>query len=193
MADVVFPTVFPRLETERLVLRQLATTDASALFGILSDADTMTYMDTPPMSDVGEAEALIARQAEAFVAGTGVRWAITLRGDDRVIGTFSLFRIDRESRRAEVGYVLDRGHWGRGYNHEAATRVLEYAFEELDLNRLEAELDPENVASAKAAHRLGFVDEGLQRERWIVAGKVSDSLLVGLLRAEWDTRPPGES
>ena len=63
--------------------------------------------------------------------------------------------------------------------------VLEYSFGELGLNRLEADLDPLNAASVKAVARLGFVEEGLLRERWLVSGQVSDSLIAGLLRADW--------
>ncbi len=97
-----------------------------------------------------------------------------------------MFRIQTESRRAEIGYYLARPHWGNGYNHEALTRIVEYGFVDLDLNRIEADIDPQNVASVKAVRRLGFLDEGLLRERWIVAGTVSDSLIVGLLRSDWD-------
>jgi ribosomal-protein-alanine N-acetyltransferase len=160
--------------------------DAPAIFAIKSDPETMLYMDTPPMSDVGEAEAMLTREAEGFAAGDSLKWAVTLRDRDELIGECTLFRIRAESRRAEIGYYLGRPHWGNGYNHEALTSIVEYAFDELDLNRIEADLDPRNLASAKAVRRLGFVEEGLLRERWIVAGKVSDSLLVGLLRSDWE-------
>jgi [ribosomal protein S5]-alanine N-acetyltransferase len=182
----VFPSEFPVLETERLVLRQLEGGDAPAIFGIRSDPETMRYMETPPMADVSEAEVSLASVVEGFAAGDSLKWAVTLRGQGELIGMCALFRIQAESRRAEIGYYLARPHWGHGYNHEALTRIVEYAFNDLDLNRIEADLDPRNLASAKAVRRLGFVDEGLLRERWIVAGEVSDSLLVGLLRSDWE-------
>jgi [ribosomal protein S5]-alanine N-acetyltransferase len=184
----VFPPEFPVLETERLVLRQLEPGDATAIFAIKSDAETMRYMDTPPLADVSEAEASLASAAEGFAAGDSLKWAVTLRGQDELIGECTLFRIRVESRRAEIGYYLARPHWGNGYNHEALTRIVEYGFNDLGLNRIEADLDPRNVGSARAVHRLGFVDEGLLRERWIVSGEVSDSLLVGLLRSDWEAR-----
>jgi [ribosomal protein S5]-alanine N-acetyltransferase len=182
----VFPSEFPLLETDRLVLRRLSIGDAGAIFGIMSDAETMKHMDFPPMAEIGEAEASLAREQEGFAAGGSLRWGLTLRGEDDVIGSCTLFQISLESRRAELGYFLGRPYWGQGYNHEALTRVVEYAFAELGLNRIEAELDPQNAASARAVHRLGFVDEGLLRERWIVSGVVSDSLMVGLLRSDWE-------
>jgi RimJ/RimL family protein N-acetyltransferase len=72
--------------------------------------------------------------------------------------------------------------------HEALQEVLRYAFETLDLNRLEADIDPRNLASARTLERLGFQKEGHLRERWIVSGEVSDTWLYGLLRREWQER-----
>ena len=69
--------------------------------------------------------------------------------------------------------------------HEALQRLVRYAFEELDLHRLEADIDPRNEASERTLLRLGFVKEGYMRERWIVADVVSDSAVFGLLRREW--------
>ena len=71
--------------------------------------------------------------------------------------------------------------------HEALQALLGFAFTDLDLHRLEADIDPRNGASAAALVRLGFREEGLLRERWIVAGEVSDSQLYGLLRREWQS------
>ena len=71
------------------------------------------------------------------------------------------------------------------YMNEALLRLLEFGFTELDLNRVEGDVDPRNVASAKSLERLGFKREGLLRERWIVGGEVSDTALYGLLRSEW--------
>ena len=69
--------------------------------------------------------------------------------------------------------------------HEALVRLVGYAFGELGLHRLEADIDPRNAASARSLARLGFRKEGTLRERWIVAGEVSDSDLYGLLGTEW--------
>jgi len=72
--------------------------------------------------------------------------------------------------------------------HEALQALLRYAFQTLDLNRLEADIDPRNVASARTLERLGFQKEGHLRERWIVNGEISDTRLYGLLRREWQER-----
>jgi len=184
-AEFSFPTVFPELETVRLVLRELTDADTEALFEIHSDAETMRYWSGPPMTEEGEARAIVERAGVTFAAGTSIRWGVVLRETDELVGSANLHSLDVQSRRCEIGYILGRSHWGHGYNHEALTRILDYAFDDLGLHRVEAELDPRNEGSARAVERLGFVREGLLRERWIVEGEISDSLLVGLLRSEW--------
>jgi RimJ/RimL family protein N-acetyltransferase len=114
-------------------------------------------------------------------------------GIDRVasgtlLGTCALWGINAQCRRAEIGYVLDPRAWGRGYMHEALCALLDYAFAELDLNRVEADTDPRNERSARLLDRLGFSKEGLCRERCIVEGEVSDSAMYGLLRRVWTSK-----
>ncbi len=69
--------------------------------------------------------------------------------------------------------------------NEALRTLVDHAFTTLDLNRLEADIDPRNLASAKTLERLGFQQEGLLRERWIVGDEISDTAFDGLLRREW--------
>jgi RimJ/RimL family protein N-acetyltransferase len=187
-ADFSVPTVFPVLETERLTLRELTAADTDVLFDIHADSETMRYWSGPPMSDRSEVSELLGRATSAYAEQRSINWGVVLREPGTLVGAANLHAIVRQSRRAEIGYVLHRDHWGNGYNPEALTRILEYGFEELGLHRVEAELDPRNEASARAVERLGFVREGLLRERWIVEGEISDSLMVGLLRSEWLSR-----
>ena len=74
--------------------------------------------------------------------------------------------------------------------HEALVALLDHAFNELRLHRLEADIDPRNESSAKSLERLGFVREGHLRERWIVGDEVSDSALYGLLASQWHRMAP---
>ena len=105
-----------------------------------------------------------------------------------MIGTCTLFHFHRTSRRAELGYALVRPAWGQGLMHEALHTLVTHAFGGLDLNRLETDIDPRNVASARSLVRLGFRQEGHLRERWVVNGEVSDTDLYGLLRIDWAAR-----
>ena len=176
------------ITTGRLILRPPQASDADALFAMHSDPEIMRYFSEPPWQDPARAVQQIADDAEAFGKEEFFRFAITLKASGEYLGSCTLFAVHRQTRRAEIGYALGRPYWGQGYMHEALTALLEYAFVERGLNRLEADIDPLNLGSANALVRLGFRQEGLLPERWIVGGHVSDSALYGLLRREWQAR-----
>ena len=99
------------------------------------------------------------------------------RADAATIGTVTLYSLDAQCRRADVGYA-----------NEAVAALLDWGFEHLELNRVEADIDPRNTPSARLLERLGFLREGHLRERWIVDGEICDSWIYGLLRAGWQAR-----
>lgn len=174
-----------RLDTARLQLRPLIAGDAAALVDIFGDPQVMRYWSTPPWTSLAQAEALIAADRTELPAGQHLRLALLPRDGERVIGTCSLFNFNAGCRRAEIGYALARAAWGRGLMHEALVALVGWAFDDLQLHRLEADIDPRNTASAASLVRLGFAKEGHLRECWIVDGEVSDSVLFGLLRSDW--------
>ena len=137
------------------------------------------------MTHLAQARRLVRDIRAGYRSGESLQFGIERLDDRLLIGTCSLFHFYPACRRAELGYMLGRRYWGAGLMHEALQRLLTYAFDELDLARLEADIDPRNTNSARTLERLGFVKEGHMRERWIVAGAVSDSDVYGLLRREW--------
>lgn len=173
------------LTTQRLGLRPVAPPDAGALYALFSDPAVVRYWSSPPWTSPEQATEMIRREDAGLAEGSSVRLAVVRREDDALVGTFSIFSLDPVNRRAEIGYAMAPSVWGRGYAQEAGRAVIGHAFGVLGLNRLEADVDPRNEASARVVQRLGFRREGLLRERWIVAGEVSDSAMYGLLRREW--------
>ena len=105
--------------------------------------------------------------------------------DGRFVGWCGLSRWNPDYRSASLGYCLDDAAWGQGYATEAAGALLEWAFETLDLNRVQSETDTRNTASARVLEKLGFLREGTLREDCVVSGEVSDSWVYGLLRRQW--------
>lgn len=176
------------IETERLILRKPHPDDAPALFAIHADPEVMRYFSEPPWQDASRAASKIADDIAAFEQEESFRFAVELKATGQYMGSCSLFAEHRQNRRAEIGYVLGRPYWGQGYMQEALSALLEFAFVERNLNRLEADIDPFNTASASALERQGFKQEGFLPERWIVGGQVSDSALYGLLRRQWEAR-----
>lgn len=137
------------------------------------------------MTHLAQARTLLRLIREGYRNGESVQLGIERKDDGVLLGTCTLFHFSAQSRRAELGYALGSPYWRHGYMHEALQRLVRYAFEELDLLRLEADIDPRNGASERTLLRLGFVREGYLRERWIVADVVSDTAVFGLLRREW--------
>lgn len=131
--------------------------------------------------------AWLSRMNALAEAGATRQLVLMLRDCGRAIGTLLLFKHDEASRRLEVGYVLGRAHWGRGYMHEALAATCGHAFGELSCRRLEAEVNPDNAASWRVLERLGFQREGRLRQRWTAKGRSYDTLLYGLLAD--DPRP----
>jgi len=180
--------MLPTLETERLTIRALHDADVPALFEVFRDPESTRYWSHPAMTDLTQADGLLRDIEKNVATGTFAQWGIARRADDLVIGTCTLHRILRDHRRAELGYILRRDHWGRGLAAEALTRLVDHAFRTLGLHRLEADIDPRNSASIKLVERLGFKQEGLLRERYFVAGDIQDSVIYGLLAPEWSAR-----
>lgn len=180
------------LKTERLWLRPLVSSDADSLFGVFSDPQVMRYWGGPRWTSIDTAHERIRRDQTALPAGEYITLGIEVLGAGELIGECTLFSFMRQCKRAEVGYGLSSAFWGKGYMHEALTAVLDYGFKELDLHRVEADVDPRNAPSVRCLERLGFLKEGHLRERWIVEGEVSDTSLFGLLRRDWEAhRAPG--
>ena len=177
-----------KLQTARLTLRPLVAPDAGAVYAMRSDPVVQRYGSHAPWTDPQAAVDYIERDLQAMAAGKDLQLALERRDDATIIGTCTLHGLNPPCRSAEIGYVLRPSDWGRGFANEACVALLDWGFERLDLNRVEADIDPRNTPSARALERLGFTREGHLRERWIVGGEVSDSWIYGLLRREWLAR-----
>lgn len=176
----------PTLETERLLLRPFAPTDADALFALQSDAFVLRYWDSPPWTDRSRADSFIATCKQMADEETGVRPAIERKSDHMFLGWCTFTDWNPTFRSASLGYCLTQESWGHGYATEAARALAGWAFDNVDLNRIQSEVDTRNPASARVLEKLGFILEGTLRQDCIVNGDVSDSWVYGLLRSDWE-------
>ena len=178
----------PIITTERLRLRPFTADDVAAKYAIFSDPQVARYWSSEPWTEMGQAQAAIADALAAYRDGSELRLAIELRATGQVFGHVNLHHFFKQNRRCELGYALASTHWGQGYATEALEAALGYGFRELDLNRVEADIDPGNLASARLLERLGFRKEGYMPERWFVHGQTADTVFYGLLKRYWDAR-----
>jgi ribosomal-protein-alanine N-acetyltransferase len=181
----------PTLNSDRLRLRPFTDADAGALYALHSNAHVLRYWDSPPWSEPARAERFIATCRRMADEGSGTRLAMDRVSDGVFVGWCTLARWNPDYRSASLGYCLDDAAWGHGFATEGAHALLRWAFGTLDLNRVQAEADTRNAASARVLEKLGFVREGTLREDCVVNGEVSDSWVYGLLRREWSPHPPG--
>ncbi|MET8669500.1 GNAT family protein [Streptomyces tendae] len=175
----------PVLSTDRLRLRPFTEADADFLYAMHGSAHVMRYWDSPPWTDRARADRFLAMCRTMAEEGTGVRVAVERASDGVFVGWVCLVEWNPVYRSASLGYCLAEAMWGHGYATEAAHALLRWAFDTLDLNRVQAEADTRNAASARVLEKVGFVREGTLREDCVVDGEVSDSWVYGLLRREW--------
>jgi RimJ/RimL family protein N-acetyltransferase/ribosomal protein S18 acetylase RimI-like enzyme len=175
----------PTLRTARLLLRPFTEADTAAIFALHSSPRVLRYWDAPPWIERARAERFIAVCKQIEQEGSGARLAIERTADGVFIGWCCLVKWNPDYRSATMGYCLDDAAWGQGFATEAAGSMLQWGFDTLQLNRVQAETDTRNAASARVLEKLGFVREGTLREDCIVNGEASDSWVYGLLRRQW--------
>ncbi len=171
----------PIINTERLTIRLVEHGDLPALVEANGDDTVTRYLPYESWQSLNDAEAWYERALTRHETGVVWQFVIVLRQSQRVIGSCLFFNFDLPSRRAETGYVLAQAHWSNGYAQEAMRGLMHYAFDTLNLRRLEARVDPRNTASCKLLERLGFLREGLQRQNYFSKGEFSDTALYGFL------------
>lgn len=176
----------PRIETERLALREIdPERDLNALYALFADPAVAMLTDTGPFTEMWEAEEVMTWFGAIFSAHQGLRWAITLRGgDDRLIGTCGFNIWNRRSNSAEIGYDLMPAHWGQGIVPEALQAMISWGFENLGLNRIQADVMVHNEGSARVLKKLGFTEEGLLRQSGYWRDEYHDLRYFGLLRQD---------
>jgi ribosomal-protein-alanine N-acetyltransferase len=176
---------FPLLETPRLCLRELVLTDAQAIFDIRGDYEVTRYNTGLAYDRIDQARDLIQAIRAGYVDGAELRWGITLKNNPTVIGMCGFNYWVRHDRRASIGYDLARAYWGQGLMTEAVRAMVDFGFGYMNLNRIEADADGRNPASARVLHKVGFRDEGVQHEQFFENGRFYDLHLFALLRREY--------
>ncbi len=178
-----------RLQTERLILRLVDWGDVPEIQREMNDPEIARYTMTVPYPYMpGEAAKWMRRCMRLLRDGSAQCFALERRDTGEMVGTMG-YRIDTQHKRAELGYIMWKPHRGKGYATEAATRLIDYGFEELKLEKIFAAWFSVNPASGRVLQKAGMTDEGVQRSQFLKkSGDRLDSCWVGLTRAEWASR-----
>ncbi len=175
----------PTLTTPRLILRPFTLDDAPAVKELAGEWEiAATTANIPHPYEEGMAEEWIRTHQENFDKGEAVSLAITLKPEGGLVGAIGI-HINKTNRLAEMGYWVGKPFWNRGYCTEAAREVVRYAFEELDLNRVQARHMIKNPASGRVMQKIGMQYEGTLRQSIFRWDKFEDAAMYSILRDEY--------
>lgn len=178
--DDIF-SVFPILETERLLLAEFEKSDAEELFKIRSDERVLKFLDRDSHKSVEESELMIEGMIKSYKSKEGINWIIRETNSPDVVGYIGYWRIIRNNVRAEIGYAMKPEYWGKGYMQEALTKVIDFGFNEFCLHSIEANVNPDNASSIKLLEKCGFKREAYFKEDYFYNGEFLDSAIYSLL------------
>jgi len=176
---------FPVIETARLRLRKPQQRDIDALLDMSQDDEVMKYYGMSPFKSKAEAVAEMNWFNKIFAQGEGIRWIITEQSEGKFIGDIGFHNFEPAHSRAEIGFKLARAYWQRGFMTEALEKVLEYGFAVMQLNRIQAVVDPKNAACLGTLKKVNFREEGLLRDYEHEPGGFVDLVMLSLLKREY--------
>lgn len=182
----------PTLQTDRLTLNKISLIDAPAIFELFSNEAVVAYYNLAQFTDVSQARTLIEALQTQFNSNNGVRWAIRLKGSDRLIGSCGLNSFNEKSHSTVIGYDLLPDFWGKGIAFEAVNAMISGLYKDqiIDspINRIQADTVPGNDASEKLLLKLGFEKEGLRRQSGYWKNAYHDLNCFGLIKNDFLAR-----
>lgn len=179
--------LFEVLHTKRLILRKITNGDVQYIFKIFSDNNILKYTDNNLHKDLSDSLLLIKKYNEELKTGMRFSWGICLKNSNSIIGLVSLYHIDYKHKFANILNILSAQYQRKGIISEALQVIFEFAFNKLKMNRLEAQIFTENYPPIKQLEKLGFKQEGLLRENFLISGKLRNSYMYSLLKSEFST------
>lgn len=176
----------PVVRTDRLILRGYEASDAAAIYEYASDAETTQYMAWDRHRSIEDAHLFLNGMVARSYRGHRLDYAICDASDPaRVIGGVGVYPQPGPHQVMELGYILERSHWGRGLGLEAVRRLLDYAFETTDVERIFAPIFAANSRSRRMAEKAGLTLDGVLRSALAFRGRRRDEAIYSMLRSDW--------
>ena len=153
------------IETERLILRRFTMDDVQNMFdNWASDDDVTRYVTWPTHTDTSVTEMIVGHWVESYQKDDFYNWAIELKSIGQVVGNIAVVRIRELAQSAEIGYCLGKAWWHQGIMSEALKAVMDYLFDRVGMNRVEARHAVENPHSGGVMEKCGMTYEGTLRQ-----------------------------
>ena len=181
---------FTELKTEHLILRRMELRDAPFFFERLGGSEPVTrYMLFAPHSSGEESEKSVQKHVSRYESGRYYHWVITLRGSDDLIGVISLLRFEEKTESCSFAYMLGEAFWGRGYGTEALEAAFDFAFTQMELQRIQADHMAGNPASGAVMRKVGMEYIGREPGKYEKNGCVHDAFCYAITKEKWMKRP----
>lgn len=172
----------PTLETERLVLRKVKPGDKRDIFDYASDEEITRYTVWYSHRSLLDTQLFLDSVLAQYRRHDVAPWGVVDKATGKLIGTAGYISWDTVNAKAEVGYVLSRLYWNRGYMTEAVGRIVSFGFEHMDLVRIEARCHPANIGSARVMEKCGMQFEGVLRKHIVAKGVHEDVKMYAVIR-----------
>lgn len=167
---------FPELKTKRLLLRQVLPTDVDAIVKIRGNEEAMRYIPRPRAKTTEDALAVVKMLTDGINECKSINWAISnIENTAEIYGIMGYVNFYPELSKAEIGYMLHPDYWGKGYVPEGILEVEKYGFEQINLQRIEAKLDPRNENSRKILLRNNYQFDKLVEKEMVFQEEEIDS------------------
>ncbi|RAI99379.1 ribosomal-protein-alanine N-acetyltransferase [Chitinophaga skermanii] len=177
-------TVFPKLQTKRLSLVPITMKHLEDIFALFSDEHVTRFYNLHTFKQLQDAQPFIEFYIKKFNEKSGIRWGITLEDSPQIIGTIG-FNNFTKNHRANIGYDLQSKYWNKGILTEALQRVVNFGFEHLAVNRIEAEVMIGNLASEKVLLKNGFTREAVLHDWMLFNNQHYDMTMFSLLKSQY--------
>ena len=174
----------PTLETPRLILRRIAMSDAKDIFAYSCDEEVARHVLWSAQKSIGEAKDYCRFMMRKYKNDEPSSWGIIEKATGKLVGTIGFMDYSEDNASVEVGYSLARWLWNGGYMTEALSCVIDYAFENMDINRIEAQHELTNPSSGRVMEKCGMRKEGVLRQRLYNKGRYVDVALYAILRSD---------
>ncbi|WP_210366461.1 GNAT family protein [Bacillus sp. REN3] len=174
----------PRMETERLTLRKIGFHDAEDMFSYASNEEVSKYLTWETHKSIEDTKGFIDFILTQYESGNIAPWGIELKKTGKLIGTIDFVSWNPRHKVAELGFVIAKEQWGKGLTTEAATKLIQFGFERMDLIRIQARCFSENIRSERVMEKAGMHLEGILRKAMFVKGRHRDLKMYSIMRDE---------
>lgn len=175
------------IETDRMILRKFNMTDVEDMYNNWANDDDVTrFITWPSHKNIEETKKVVSNFIEEYTNADCYQWCIEYKETNEAVGSIAVVHMNEGIEAVEVGYCIGKAFWNKNITTEAMHAVMEFLFEEVGVNRIEAKHDTKNPASGKVMSKCGLKPEGIMRQGGKNNTGICDTAVYAMLKEDWD-------